>query len=192
MTCLGYKASNIFIVEMTCSLVNKASSIFRFICNSQLKCGMQTTVLCVRQKMTVRGLKTTLSKTLSICANVHRLLELVYRDLLMFADISFRFIPWRIRMERSRNRRWSVCILVYSIISYSLQKIFWLWYDLASNIETVLNMNYYTAVMKQSFGEISSHHLYFHKSSTVQDVEKSIQIQNMQYRVQCQYSYRGK
>jgi hypothetical protein len=36
------------------------------------------------------------------------------------------------------------------------------------------------------------HHLYFHKSSTVQDVEKSIQIQNKQYRVQCQYSYRGK
>jgi hypothetical protein len=36
------------------------------------------------------------------------------------------------------------------------------------------------------------HHLYFHKSSTVQDVEKSIQIQNKQYRVQCQYSYRGR
>jgi hypothetical protein len=36
------------------------------------------------------------------------------------------------------------------------------------------------------------HHLYFHKSGTVQDVEKSIQIQNKQYRVQCQYSYRGK
>jgi hypothetical protein len=36
------------------------------------------------------------------------------------------------------------------------------------------------------------HHLYLHKSSTVQDVEKSIQIQNKQYRVQCQYSYRGK
>jgi hypothetical protein len=30
------------------------------------------------------------------------------------------------------------------------------------------------------------HHLYF------QDVEKSIQLQNKQYRVQSQYSYRGK
>jgi hypothetical protein len=27
------------------------------------------------------------------------------------------------------------------------------------------------------------HHLYFHTSSTVQDVEKSIHIQNKQYRV---------
>jgi hypothetical protein len=36
------------------------------------------------------------------------------------------------------------------------------------------------------------HHLYFHKSSTVQDVEKSIQIQNKQYKVRSQYSYIGK
>jgi hypothetical protein len=36
------------------------------------------------------------------------------------------------------------------------------------------------------------HHLYFHKSSTVQDVEKSIQIQNKQYRIRSEYSNRGK
>jgi hypothetical protein len=41
-------------------------------------------------------------------------------------------------------------------------------------------------------GSAYHHHLYFHKSSTVQGVEKSIQIQNKQYRVQCKYSYRGK
>lgn len=46
---------------MICCLVNKASNVFRFIGVSQLKCGMQTTVLCVRHKMTARGLRTTQS-----------------------------------------------------------------------------------------------------------------------------------
>jgi hypothetical protein len=53
---------------------------------------MQTTVLCVQQKMTVRALRTTQSKTSSTCENVHRLAEMENSGWLMFADI-FQVYP---------------------------------------------------------------------------------------------------